>query len=75
MKIERHSGGFAALRAARLLATLLLALTSTAEAQQTGSVSVGTIPPAQGGASPPVPRDRRPTYAHDDDLWDEGDDH
>ncbi len=32
-------------------------------------------PPAQGGAPPPVPRDRRPTYAHDDDLQDEGDNH
>lgn len=32
-------------------------------------------PPAQGGTTPPVPRDRRPTYAHDDDLWDGGEDH
>ncbi|MDQ3685027.1 MAG: amidohydrolase family protein [Acidobacteriota bacterium] len=43
MKIERYSFGFVALRHARLLATLLIALTSIAEAQQTGSVSVGTM--------------------------------
>ncbi|MDQ3685026.1 MAG: amidohydrolase family protein, partial [Acidobacteriota bacterium] len=32
-------------------------------------------PPVQGGTTPPAPRDRRPTSAHDDDLLDEGDGH
>ncbi len=32
-------------------------------------------PPTQGGAPPSVPRERRPAYGHDDDVWDGGDDH
>ncbi|HVF86361.1 MAG TPA: hypothetical protein VM866_02170, partial [Pyrinomonadaceae bacterium] len=43
MKIERCPFGFFTLRAAPLLATLLIALTAIAEAQQTSSVSVGTM--------------------------------